>query len=144
MRVVCALTIIGVLAIAGSGAATAGNNCRQYKPQVGIVVGSGTIPPSKRQTEIHFFFRGAPACWDAVHLRFGVAGREPYVNREIRSGGNCGIYKDGRSLPACSIGVGPVEFNTTYVVGLQECDKHATSSDECSSWASQTVTTPGN
>ena len=144
MRMVWVLAVLGLSLFAGAGPAAAGNDCRQYKPTVSIVVGPGTIPPSKRQAEIHYFFRGAPACWDAVHLRFGIAGREPYIIQEIKSGRNCGIYKDGRSLPACAHKVGTVEFGTTYVVGLQECDKHALSSDECSSWASQTVTTPRN
>lgn len=144
MKNVVVAALVALSIAAQSDIARAGNDCRQFKPSMSIVVGSGSIPPQKRQGEIHYHYRGSPSCWDAVHVRFGLAGRDPYVNREIKSGKNCGVYINGRSLPACVLNVGPLDFNTTYVAGLQECDKHALSHDECSSWSSFTVTTPAN
>ena len=131
MRCVYGLAISITIAAMSLSAANAGDGCRKYKPGVGFWTGGPEN--GKNASRIWWEYNGPPACSDAVHLRFGVVG-QPLITREVKTKG-CGRYEKSGRPTKCGYGIAPLKHGEHYEVNAQECDKHATSSDECSAWS---------
>ncbi|WP_145748236.1 hypothetical protein [Nitrospirillum amazonense] len=140
-RLATIVTLATTLTTISVTAATAGNECRKFQPRVSWANGPG-VNPGKIHLQIAWEFLGPASCRDAVHIRFGEAGKTPFIIKEIDFGKNCGYYtNEGRPLPRCAYNV-EVDYGISYEASVQACHKHALSGDACSSWGSNKIIFP--
>lgn len=135
------ITLATALTIISVQPAMAGNECRKFQPKVSWA--NGPSPnPGKIHLQIAWEFLGPASCRDAVHIRFGEAGKTPFIIKETGFGKNCGYYtNEGRPLPRCAYNV-EVNYGIMYEASVQACHKHALSGDACSSWGSSKISFP--